>query len=418
MDQIIVTETAVRTLVKELLMNDVPAVVNEPPVHDPYVPIEPRPEIDTSYRAYDDMYAIPVGTDISPKDKHELEAAIKVFLEDLPDVAVGRAFTKIEKAIEDAAEESGATEELSMKTADNLNLSKVRHVETESIRKAVRTLLKEIGDSDDDDDIMKKLDLPTPAAVRRAAIEDPALPPKFKPRPKKTAEENAEDLRRLFSKIRLPKGSGDYQRKREMNLADQKDPDALTYPELLKKKAEFKRLAATASPEERARLERELASLKTREMSYKEMAPHLGYAGETGAKKIDWLTLQKGKFLGNLSPEAEHALFGKARRGYIEFLKRSGELSDDEVKMLEDHPQAVQELDGFRDWLAPYVRDAQDAAESGRKNTDKHATKQWNQALKLVRTAHMSAAHRFHDEEEAEEEAADDAEDAEDDLKS
>lgn len=343
MSGILVTENAVRALVKELLSTNLPAVVNELPFQDRSEPIVPRPEVDTTVRAYDQIYSVPVGVNLMPHDKKEFEVVMKTYLVDVPDTSIPSLFKKMQKAFDEVALEDDDTEGLEMKIDTNKHpMSK--NVE-ESIRKEIRRILKEAppmtgglgfsgfdyyGDHDDDETI---------------------------------------------------------RRRRETNFADISDETKLTYPEMIKKSHELKQKAKSAkTPEERAEIEKELNDLKynTREMTQTEMAPTLDYAGPQGVKGEEYKTIQKAKFISDLSPPERNKLFSKARKGYLEWLKMSGELSEDEVKLLHSHPVAVDELDGFRDWLSAYIRDAMEGG-------TKWQTSQWNAAMKEIERVNPKA---------------------------
>ena len=45
-------------------------------------------------------------------------------------------------------------------------------------------------------------------------------------------------------------------------------------------------------------------------------------------------------------------------KDYINTLKKTGELSAADVKLMQDHPAIVSELDGFREYLAKVIRKA------------------------------------------------------------
>ena len=219
MSGILVTENAVRALVKELLSTNLPAVVNELPFQDRSEPIVPRPEVDTTVRAYDQIYSVPVGVNLMPHDKKEFEVVMKTYLVDVPDTSIPSLFKKMQKAFDEVALEDDDTEGLEMKIDTNKHpMSK--NVE-ESIRKEIRRILKEAppmtgglgfsgfdyyGDHDDDETI---------------------------------------------------------RRRRETNFADISDETKLTYPEMIKKSHELKQKAKSAkTPEERAEIEKELNDLK------------------------------------------------------------------------------------------------------------------------------------------------------------
>lgn len=321
---ILVSEAAVRSLVKELLGSDTPAVVNELPYQDPHCPIDPSPEMDTSYRAYDQLYSVPIGTALVPHDRAEMEVALKTFLEQVPENDIPKLYHKIQRVFDEVAvEDDGAGEGIKMKVSTNKH-PMTKNVE-ESLRREIYRLIEaEIaysgpdfgGESDDDDEPLK--------------------------------------------------------RKRDINIADTSDPNAMTYPQVEKKRNELERkLAAASTPEEKRAAKKELAEFEalvaskgsTREMSHGEMNDYLGHTGVTGVKGEEFRTLEKMKFLANLDPKSRKKLMDTARNEYIDFLASSGDITDQEVADLRAHPSIVEELEGFRDWLDAYVWNDLEAAD-------------------------------------------------------
>lgn len=307
MSGMVVTETAVRSIICELLRSDVPAVSNEMPFQDNGCPIDVNSEIDTTYRAFDGTYEIPVGTDIVPHDKRELEAVIKAFLVGVPNTSVPKLFHKIQRAFDEVADDD---EGVPMKKV-NASPMQGKNIE-ESLRKAIRKLIEgpemksalnfsgyDVGGDSDDDEPLK--------------------------------------------------------RKRDINLADKSDPSRLTYAQLAKKRGELDAKKSGMSPEEIAAATRELDDEDPREMSHDEMLPYMGHAGVTGVKGEEYKTIQKAKFLADMDPKTRSELIGTARDEYVQFLADGGDLEPEEVDMLKKHPAAVEELEGFRDWLDAYV---------------------------------------------------------------
>ena len=43
-------------------------------------------------------------------------------------------------------------------------------------------------------------------------------------------------------------------------------------------------------------------------------------------------------------------------KDYIEYLKKSGELTSADVQLMQDHPNIVSGLDGFREFLDKYIK--------------------------------------------------------------
>jgi hypothetical protein len=64
-----------------------------------------------------------------------------------------------------------------------------------------------------------------------------------------------------------------------------------------------------------------------------------------------------------LNPEELEIIVLQTMSDYIDFLKSSGELDAEEVKMLKNNPGVVKELDGFREFLDKNLRKVKKTAE-------------------------------------------------------
>lgn len=78
----------------------------------------------------------------------------------------------------------------------------------------------------------------------------------------------------------------------------------------------------------------------------------------SGAKRLVDVTLEKAsKIAAEYAQDEDLELTVlNAIKGYIEYLRSSGELDEADVKLLYDHPDIVRELDGFREFLAPKIK--------------------------------------------------------------
>lgn len=319
---ITVTKSAVRSLVRELLYHDAPAVVNELPYQDPTVPLEASPEMDTTYRAYDKLYSVPVGTELVPHDKKELEVILHDFLDKAQDTDVPKLYHSIQRAFDEvAAQDDGEGEGISMKV--NTNKSPMKSNVEEAIRKHVRKIVEapdfgtslsfsgydSLGDSDDD----------------------------------------AEPIKRIAKKDRVSANL-------RTGMADTSDKDALTLPAAEKMQADLKSQLASGelSQEE---YEQAMQGIETREMTHGEMVPYLDVSGNSGVKGEEYKALDKMRHLANMDPKERSHIMSTARNEYIDFLSSGGDLTPEEVQELHDNPSAVEELHGFRDWLDAYVWD-------------------------------------------------------------
>ena len=77
-----------------------------------------------------------------------------------------------------------------------------------------------------------------------------------------------------------------------------------------------------------------------------------------GAKRLAGVSAQKMKSLYYDMEMNDNVILITlgAIRDYIDFLKSSGELTPADVQFLTDHPSHISELDGFREFLSPYIK--------------------------------------------------------------
>ena len=97
--------------------------------------------------------------------------------------------------------------------------------------------------------------------------------------------------------------------------------------------------------------------------TFEDIASELGIS-VSGAKKLVDQTIAKSQWLakmGEESPEDLEILVLTATKDYINYLKRSGELTAADVKLLGEHPAILQSLDGFKSHLHKYIRKARKA---------------------------------------------------------
>jgi hypothetical protein len=93
--------------------------------------------------------------------------------------------------------------------------------------------------------------------------------------------------------------------------------------------------------------------------SFKEIAKELGYAAESGAKQAVDKALKKARFAATMDPDELDILMLTTMNDYVEFLRKSGELTAADVQLMKDHPSIVSELDGFREFADKALRKAQ-----------------------------------------------------------
>jgi hypothetical protein len=87
------------------------------------------------------------------------------------------------------------------------------------------------------------------------------------------------------------------------------------------------------------------------EATFEEIAKELGYAGVPGARQAVQRALEKAKFVMTMDSDEAEILTLTAMNDYIDFLRKSGELTSADVQLMKDHPNIVAGLDGFREFL-------------------------------------------------------------------
>lgn len=90
--------------------------------------------------------------------------------------------------------------------------------------------------------------------------------------------------------------------------------------------------------------------------SFKEIAAEMGYASESGAKQAVEKALEKARFVGTMDPDELQILVLTAMNDYIEYLRKSGEVTGADVELMKAHPQITAELEGFREFLSKALK--------------------------------------------------------------
>lgn len=90
--------------------------------------------------------------------------------------------------------------------------------------------------------------------------------------------------------------------------------------------------------------------------SFEDIAKELNFS-VAGAKQAVDKALEKTRWLTSEIDEDDlEIIVLNSMNNYIEDLAGTGELTDEEVKMMKDHPAIVRELDGFREYLGNVLR--------------------------------------------------------------
>lgn len=98
--------------------------------------------------------------------------------------------------------------------------------------------------------------------------------------------------------------------------------------------------------------------------TFEAIARELGFS-VAGAKQASDRALVKARFVSMLGDDELEVVVLTAVVGYVKELQRSGELTDDDVRLLKDNPDVVKELDGFREFLKPHVKRWMKRSQSG-----------------------------------------------------
>jgi hypothetical protein len=74
--------------------------------------------------------------------------------------------------------------------------------------------------------------------------------------------------------------------------------------------------------------------------------------------------MQKAKFVGSMDQDDLEILVLQSMSEYIDILKNTGEISNEEVSLLKNNPGIVRELDGFREFLNNAIKSARKESEN------------------------------------------------------
>ena len=310
MPKMIVTEKAVKELIKQLFENDSLGSVFFPdrPVERP---VSVNPVVDPSAVLTDKDHK-----HHKPQNSVELQVAIKKITNDLPDVEASKIYDTVVKALENDDEESD------MKTKKN----KVE----EAIRLTVRKMIDEAWVKDPKtgvetwtDETPKKSKAPAFGAV----VGD--MPP--------------------VTKVPMGVRGGEAERRFQKSKA--------SLAQALKEPVEDEDSPMVAPEVERRK---NVTMTDVQGASFQEIAEEMGFS-VSGAKqavdkalaKVQWLT-----GLAQSAPEDMDIMTLTAMNDYIQYLNKSGELTSEDMSLLKSHPDIVQSLDGFREFLDKYIRKA------------------------------------------------------------
>lgn len=90
--------------------------------------------------------------------------------------------------------------------------------------------------------------------------------------------------------------------------------------------------------------------------TFEEIAKELGYAGAPGARQAVEKAIEKAKTVFSIDPDELEILTLQAMNEYVEYLKKSGELTPADVELMKSHPSIIAGLDGFRNFFSAYMK--------------------------------------------------------------
>lgn len=317
MPKTIVTKRAVRELIRHLFENkDMGSVFLPRTLVER--PIEANPVVDPSAILTDKDHK-----NQRPRNSVELQVAIKKITNDLPDVEASKIYDTVIDALEKDNEKP---------------MNKPNKNVEESIRSAIRKMLDEGWVTD-----------PKTGAT---IWQDEA--PK-----KKVAAPVGQVVGDMPPVKKIPAGVMGGEAERRFQKTKKSLAGALKKPEVMQA------VEDEAAPDDVAR-RKNVTMTDVQGASFQQIADELGFA-VSGAKQAVDKALSKLQWLTSYvqaSPEDFEVMTLTAMNDYVNYLNKSGELTSEDVTLLKNHPDIVQSLDGFREFLDKYIRKARKASGS------------------------------------------------------
>jgi len=348
----------------------------------------------------------PVNPNFTPQNKTEFGVAVNQLVKNLPDTEMPGIFSAVKTAIEDGED---AEEEEIMKT--KAAQGGTEQVE-EAVRKVIRSIIAEIkpqrrrvNEAPGDQHIDPETGEITREPAAPAARPGKKGPPPISPDDPRAAPGHTDASGNYVpvTRVRLPKNAkpgpvvgglppvrkfapgvsgGDSERRLNKNKSDlsrDMGPAIAAY-EKGTGAPEDEPEAPAASGGKRAYKATAIGNMAdVQGATFEEIAAELGFS-VAGAKQAVDKALTKAKFVGNLSDTSVEGDIGEgddleiitlmAMNDYIKYLARGvgepGEEGEEpltaaDIKLMKDHPDIVRELDGFREFLHKYIRNAMKA---------------------------------------------------------
>jgi hypothetical protein len=310
MNSIVITESALREFLKEML--DSPTKNSH---LDGNMPVRVSPVV-----APDAAEVDSANPNFMPQNKVELLSALRTMC-DVEDDQVPTIYITMKDALEKHGEE-------------------MKNTQVEStIRATVRKLLSEISASEKRqmaaDKLWSELPKVDPSAYPKVTRVEPGVSSKSGTPAEQKAkfEKNKSQLKKTFS---------------TMKMSDLEDE-------------------TTAGEEPAGR--KNVMMTDVGGSSFKDIAKELGFAAESGAKQAVEKAIEKAKFVTKMDlfdQDTLEILVLQSMSDYIDVLASTGELSPPEVKLLKDNPAIVRGLEGFREFLDKDLRKAKKTLETAK----------------------------------------------------
>lgn len=360
MAKVVVTEKALRELVREAMWNkefagwsansEGPAAVNA--------------EVDPSAAVTD-----PVNPNFTPQNKTEFGIAVNQLVKNLPDTELPELFDTVKTAI-DQNEEQKDEEEMTKQAAQG----GTTQVE-EAVRKQIRKVLAEMNPRWGNISEAKPVDW--------SSLPPVTNPNNVVPRRIPAGEHGAEYQRRIEkNKADLRKGLG--KAVDTIDSAIRPEELGIEEPPVVDLGDEAPASTAPASGETPVNPEDPTVgdgvpdapgkrkAYKSSALggmsdvggaSFEKIAQELEFS-VAGAKQAVDKAFEKAKFLfQDMDEDDREILILTAMNDYIGYLVKSGELTSADVQLMKDHPDIVRELDGFREFLHNHIRRARKAGQ-------------------------------------------------------
>lgn len=344
MTRLVVTEKALRELVREAMFNkefsgwsaneEGPASVNS--------------IVDPSAAVTD-----PVNPNFTPQTKTEFGVAVNQLVKSLPDTQMSNLFKTVKSAID--KEEENKDEENMEKKAAQGGTTQVE----EAVRKAVRKILMEMNPR-----WSRTLKEAKPYDWKNAPPVTGPLPPVKKI----PAGEHGGEYTRRFNKhhgdLKTMLGkdidAAAAAAPEPEEVPSEENPDAVQTPGVDSVEPSAERSVEPGAEEPAKRHAYKATAIggmtDVGGASFEKIANELGFS-VAGAKQAVDKALEKAQFLATQMDEDDREILVlTTMNDYIKYLTKSGELTSADVQLMKDHPDIVRELDGFREFLHNAIR--------------------------------------------------------------